>query len=72
VWLNQNADCPEPLGPNCTFGSNAKHRFGAAFRNGSVGLNDYVDGELTYHNVKCSTYRKAQRKLQQWLKGYNV
>jgi hypothetical protein len=72
MMLNHNADCPAALGPSCTYGRNAAHRFGAAFRNGSVGLHAYVGGQLTYHNVKCSTYRKAQRKLIQWLKGYNV
>ena len=55
-----------------TGGANPKGRFGGAHPNGSVNLHYWVGSELVSAHRKCSTYRKAQRKLLQWLKGYNV
>lgn len=52
-------------------------RFGGANPNGRLHLHHWstnVDGSqrLHTHRQRCSTYRKAQRKLRQWLNGYNV
>jgi hypothetical protein len=49
-------------------------RYGGAYRNGRAALSRWDKATQTHVRkaVKCSTYRKAQRKLLQWLKGYNV
>jgi hypothetical protein len=49
------------------------NRFGSARKCGGVSLYQW-DGHVLRPtvNFKCSTYRKAQRKLLQWLKGYTV
>lgn len=48
-------------------------RFGGARLDGTASLYRW-EGVILMptRNIKCSTYRKAQRKLLQWLKGYNV
>ena len=60
--------------PVWTFGTGGKDgRYGGAHRNGMVNLHSWGPGnEMLCRKVQCSTYRKAQRKLRQWLKGYNV
>jgi len=48
-------------------------RFGSARNDGTVSLYQWHGTTLgRCRNSQCSTYRKAQRKLLQWLKGYNV
>lgn len=48
-------------------------RFGGARKDGTASLYEWRGVTLLpTRNIKCSTYRKAQRKLLQWLKGYNV
>lgn len=71
MHLNHNAD--NGLGSTFTHGT-VNARFGGAHRDGVVNLHWWVDGttELRSAKRKCGTYRKAQRKLIQWLKGYNV
>ena len=62
-------------GDQWTFGSTngrADARFGGAHADGSVGLHYWADGALVTYRRKCSTYRKAQRLLLQYLKGYHV
>jgi hypothetical protein len=72
--LNQLTRVEGSVGETFTYGTQGMvgNRFGGAHKNGIVGLHEYVRGQLVYKKVKCSTYRKAQRKLLQWLKGYNV
>ena len=53
-------------------------RFGGAYPNGHVRLNGFgttpEGGQVLMppRVVKCASYRKAVRKLRQWLNGYNV
>lgn len=58
-------------------------RFGSAYRDGRLSLYHWKKCTLIgpmfgsekvvrLPTTKHSTYRKAQRKLRQWLKGYNV
>lgn len=58
---------------NGTFGSSDNGRYGGVFRyrDGRVVLR-LSTREGTYAVRTGGTYRKAQRKLCQWLKGYNV
>lgn len=72
---------PLNTGTTYTHGSTAD-RFGGAYRNGQVQLHYWrttvggpMDGRqklVSLPKIKCATYRKAQRKLRQWLKGYSV
>lgn len=64
----------DEVSPSWTFGSRGKDgRYGGAHRDGRVNLNSWgPNNEMLVRTVQCSTYRKAQRKLRQWLKGYNV
>lgn len=55
-----------------TGGALPRGRFGGAHRDGAVNIHHWVGSELFTARRKCSTYRKAQRKLLQWMKGYNV
>lgn len=60
---------------NGTFGNsdNGNGRYGGVFRypDGRVVLR-LSNREGAYAARTGGTYRKAQRKLRQWLKGYNV
>lgn len=52
-------------------------RFGSAWPNGEANLSWWIDRgeqgqELCRCVVKCGSYRKAVRKLRQFLNGYNV
>lgn len=57
---------------NGTFGSNDNGRYGGVFRypNGRVRLRISDRGSVAVRTG--GTYRKAQRTLLQFLKGYNV
>lgn len=57
-----------------TFGSGGRAgRYGGAHRCGRVNLHSWgPNNEMLVRKIQCSSYRKAQRKLLQWLKGYNV
>lgn len=73
IHLNHQAPTAIP-GKGCgvfTHGSTGS-RFGGAHPDGTLGLHWYVAGKLQYRRIKCSSYREAQRKLLQYLKGYNV
>uniref|UniRef100_A0AAU6W122 Uncharacterized protein n=4 Tax=unclassified bacterial viruses TaxID=12333 RepID=A0AAU6W122_9VIRU len=69
--LNQTVD--NLMGDTFTHGSSMR-RFGGAHRDGHVNFYYWDDVNCKHVMVrkKCGSYRKAQRKLLQWLKGYNV
>lgn len=70
-FIKEQTDAP---GPSWSFGSGGVNgRYGGAHRDGKASLHSWGPAnEMLCRTVKCSTYRKAQRKLRQWLKGYNV
>lgn len=82
--MNLNHNC-DPLGSGVTHTHGSRSdlawgRFGGAYRDGTVSRHHWVpvkgdrtDRELvTLPRLKFATYRKAQRKLRQWLKGYTI
>ena len=60
--------------PSWSFGSGGVgSRYGGAHRCGHVNLHSWgPNNESLVRQIKCGSYRKAQRKLLQWLKGYSV
>lgn len=66
----------DPVIGEWTYGNSTwLQRFGGAYKGSRVASLTYWCTATNKHvtrNVKCASYRKAQRKLLQWIKGYNV